>query len=254
MRVLEHVDQRLEGVKDNAASHLAGTELRDSLLFFQVVRALACAARHRFACPPSFATMLLQAVGKMRGASGGESGARADGAFAGRLRGWLDRIDSLYEAMRADDSKANNLQSLIENVSEARALKDMLEKAGERPPDSEQNQVQTLQSELDRLKKELEVLRQENASIKATELMHKQQLQQLQQLAVQAQMFQQMSQSQMSLPSYPSMGSPFNSLNMLQSLSMLQQQGQQAMQQQRQVLQPPPVQRPLKRSGSDPKP
>ncbi len=38
IRALEHVEQRLESVKANASSHLAGTELRDSLLFFQVVR------------------------------------------------------------------------------------------------------------------------------------------------------------------------------------------------------------------------
>ena len=40
LRALEHVEQRLESVRDNAASYLAGTELRDSLLFLQVVRLL----------------------------------------------------------------------------------------------------------------------------------------------------------------------------------------------------------------------
>ena len=52
LRALEHVEQRLEFVRDNAASYLAGTELRDSLLFFQVVRLLVLKHCHSLLSSP----------------------------------------------------------------------------------------------------------------------------------------------------------------------------------------------------------
>ena len=43
MRMLDHVEQRLESVKDNASSYLASPELHHSLLFFLEVTQPACA-------------------------------------------------------------------------------------------------------------------------------------------------------------------------------------------------------------------